>query len=261
MTLMKHELKQGMLSLIIWTISIAFLMVICIFLFPEMKGEMNEVGDLFSSMGSFTAAFGMDQVSFGTLEGFYAVECGNILGLGGAFFAAFCAVTMLSKEEKDHTGEFLLTHPISRNYVITGKLAAVILEIILLNLLVLASSYVSLIAIGEEIPWKEILLLHLAYFFLQLEIGGICFGISAFIRRGTMGIVLGLASVFYFLNIVANISDKVDFLRYITPFAYAEGTDIVTSGKLETGILALGLVYGGAGILTAYWQYNRKDIH
>ena len=76
-----------------------------------------------------------------------------------------------------------------------------------------------------------------------------------------MGIGLGLASVFYFLNIVANISDKVDFLRYITPFAYAEGTDIVTSGKLETGILALGLVYGGAGILTAYWQYNRKDIH
>lgn len=89
MTLVKHELKQGKMSLIVWAASIIFLMVICVLLFPEMKGEMDSVGDMFASMGSFTQAFGMDRISFGSLLGFYAVECGNILGLGGAFLRHF----------------------------------------------------------------------------------------------------------------------------------------------------------------------------
>ncbi len=76
------------------------------FLFPEMKGQMDSVSDMFASMGSFTEAFGMDRLNFGTLIGFYAVECGNILGLGGAFYASLCAVGILSKEEKDKTAEF-----------------------------------------------------------------------------------------------------------------------------------------------------------
>ena len=90
MTILKHELRRDRLSLTVWTAAIGFLIAVCIFLFPEMKGEMDSVSALFSSMGSFSAAFGMDKVSFGTLTGFYAVECGNILGLGGAFFAALC---------------------------------------------------------------------------------------------------------------------------------------------------------------------------
>src|SRR5699024_197161 len=114
MTIFRHEMRRGRMALIIWTASIAFLFAVCIFMFPEMKGEMDQVSDVFSSMGNFSAAFGMDQVSLGTLTGFYAIECGNILGLGGALFAAMCGILMLSKEEKDHTAEFLYTHPVSR---------------------------------------------------------------------------------------------------------------------------------------------------
>ena len=80
MTLIKHELRQGRLSLAIWSIAISFLLVVCIFLFPEMKGEMDGVSDVFASMGSFTQAFGMDRLNFGTLIGYYAIECGNVLG-------------------------------------------------------------------------------------------------------------------------------------------------------------------------------------
>ena len=103
MTLVKHELRQGKTSFFIWTASVGFLLAVCVFLFPEMKGQMNSVSDVSASMGSFTEAFGMDRLNFGTLIGFYAVECGNTLGIGGAFFASLCAVGILSKEEKDKT--------------------------------------------------------------------------------------------------------------------------------------------------------------
>lgn len=260
MVLIKHELKQGRISLIIWAVSIGFLLAICVFMFPEMKGEMDGISSMFASMGSFTEAFGMDRINFGTLTGFYSIECGNILGLGGAFFAALCSVSALSKEEKEHTAEFLLTHPVSRNYIITEKLIAVMLQIVIMNIFVCALAIGSIAAVGESIPWKEILLLHFAYFLLQIELAGICFGISAFLRRGSIGIGLGIAAVMYFLNLIANIADSAKFLKYITPFAFADGASIVSNISLDTELILLGMFYGLVGIIIAYLKYCKKDI-
>lgn len=260
MTIIRHELRQGFRAFAIWTLSIAFLLVICVFMFPEMKGEMNDVSDMFASMGSFTEAFGMDKLDFGTFIGFYAVECGNILGLGGAFFAALIGISALAKEEKEHTAEFLLTHPVSRTRVISEKLAAVVIELLAMNLIIFLLAAASTAAIGEEIPWKELSLLHLANTLMQLECAFVCFGISAFLRGGSLGIGLGLAAAAYFLNIIANISDKAEFLKYVTPFGYTEGADIVQSGSVDSGMLLAGAVYSAVGIALAYIKYRKKDI-
>lgn len=260
MTIVKHELRQGRISFLIWTASIGLLLSICVFLFPEMKGEMEGVNDLFSSMGSFTSAFGMDRLNFGTLTGYYAVECGNVLGLGGAFYAALCAVSMLSKEEKDRTAEFLLTHPISRFRIITEKLIAILIQITAMNLVIYACSLGAMTAIGEEIPWNALHLLHGAYYLLQIELAGICFGLSAFMRKGSVGIGLGIAVLMYFLNLIANIAEVADFLKYITPFGYCEGADILTNGCLDGVKIAIGAAICLAGIAAAYLKYANKDI-
>ena len=203
----------------------------------------------------------MDRLNFGTLTGFYAVECGNILGLGGAFFASLCAVGILSKEEKDKTAEFLLTHPVSRKRVITEKLIAVLIQITAMNIIIYALAVGSIAVVGETIPWKEISLMHIAYYLLQLELAGICFGISAFLRKGSVGVGLGIAAMMYFLNLIANITDVAEFLKYITPFGYCEGADIVSNGSLDCTLVAIGIVLGISGIITSYIKYTKKDIH
>lgn len=197
MTIFKHELRQGRISLLIWMAAILSLMVICIFLYPEMEGEMADMGDLFSSMGSFTAAFGMDRLNFGEFLGFYGVECGNILGLGGAFFASLIAISALAKEEKEHTAEFLLTHPVKRSRIVTEKLCALLAQLLILNGVVLAFSALSTVLIGESPDWEKLLLLHLAYLLLQAELAAVCFGISAFLRRQGLGIGLGIAAAYW----------------------------------------------------------------
>lgn len=260
MTVIRHELKQSRISLIIWTAAIGFLLAVCIFMFPEMKGEMNEVNEVFSSMGSFTQAFGMDKVNFGTLLGFYAVECGNILGLGGAFFASLCAISVLSKEEKERTAEFLLTHPVSRVSVVAEKLISVILQIVILNVVVYVIAASSIALIDEKVPWQEITLMHTAYLILQLELAGICFGVSAFLRRGSIGTGLGIAVIMYFLNIIANLTESAEFLKYITPFGYADGAEIVRNVSLDMNMIAIGLAFAVVGILAGFIKYCRKDI-
>lgn len=260
MYLIKHELKQGWKTFAIWTAAISFFIAVCVMIFPEMKEEMGEASDIFSSMGAFTAAFGMDRLNFGTFSGFYAIECGNILGIGGSFFASLIAVNMLAKEEKERTAEFLLSHPVSRARIITEKLAAVLIQVITLNVIVFLITAVTASLMGEEILWKEIGMLHLAHLLIQLELAGICFGISAFLTRSGMGIGLGIAAVMYFLNIVANITEDAAFLKYITPFGYANGADIIEQGSLDLQMVGVGMGLMILGILASYWKYMRKDI-
>lgn len=90
---------------------------------------------------------------------------------------------------------------------------------------------------------------------------GICFGISAFLSGGSAGVGLGLAAMLYFLNLISNISEKADFLKYVTPFGYCEGADIVTSRSLDGVLVAVGLALCAAGIIAAYVKYGKKDIH
>ena len=261
MILFRHELRRNRVPLALWASSIALMLLVCMLIFPEMKSQFDMVNSLFKNLGAFTAAFGMDRLNFGTLIGFYAVECGNILGLGGAFFASLIAVSALAKEEKERTAEFLLSHPVSRVSVISSKLSALVLQIVIMNALVFALSAACIVIIGEEPDWKEICLLHLAYFLLQLELAGICFGISAFLRWGSLGIGLGIAAIMYFLNIIANISEKAEFLKYITPFGYAEGADIVSNASLDGKQVLVGMAFAVVGVAAAYFWYSRKDIH
>jgi len=260
MTIVKHELRTGKIPLLVWTAAIAFLLAVCVIIFPEMEGDMGDVSELFAEMGSFSAAFGMDQINFGEFTGFFAIECGNVLGLGGAFFAALLGVSALAKEEKEHTAEFLLTHPLGRRRIVAEKLAAVVVQIVILNVLVIAVTALSVALIEESPDTKEMALLFAAYFIMQLETAFVCFGISAFIRRGGLGIGLGLAAVFYFLNIIANLTDKAGFLKYITPFGYTDGADIIEKGSLEGSYLAVGVVFGIIGVAAAFCRYCRKDI-
>lgn len=260
MTVTKHELRQGRAPFAIWTASIAALMAVCILLYPEMEADMQGVSDLFASMGAFTQAFGMDRLALGTLLGFYAVECGNVLGLGGAMFAAMTGACALSCEERERTADFLLSHPVSRVQVAVEKLIAVLLQVLAMNAVLLAVSLVCIAGIGEEIPFEELLRLHTAYLLMQAELACLCFGLSAVVIRGSAGAGLGIALMAYFLNLTANIADSAHALRYVTPFAYAEGAEILESGHLDGTLILLGAVYAAAAVAAGVRHYARKDI-
>ena len=80
-------------------------------------------------------------------------------------------------------------------------------------------------------------------------------------RKGSTGAGLGIAAVMYFLNLIANITEAAEFLKYITPFGYCDGADIITDSSLDGIMLGIGAVICIAGIAAAYLKYTRKDIH
>ena len=259
MTVFRKELRDGAVSFWVWSAVIGGLMAVCVGLYPSMKGSVGDMSAMFADMGEFSAAFGLDQLAFGTIMGFYGTECGNILGLGGAFFAALTAMGLLAGEEGGHTAEFLLTHPVSRTRIVGEKLAALAVMVLALNLVCFACGAGGILAIGEEAEWGDLLRYHAALLLMQMEVGGICFGLSALLRRSSFGLALGLAAGMYFLGLLINLDGGLEPLKFVTPYYYADAARVF-SGKSEalpilTGC-ALGMLGGGFGL----WWYGGKDI-
>lgn len=260
MTVFFHELKRDKLSLAIWTIALSFLLGVCIIIYPEMTSQMEEFSDMFANMGAFTQAFGMDKLNFGEFIGYFGIECSNSIGIGASLFAALLGIGALCKEEKEHTADFLLSHPISRTKLITEKLLSVYFRILILNTIVICISLACITLIGENADMGKIALIFLSHFLLQIEIASITFGISAFLNGNGLGIGIGLPLGFYFLNIVSNLSDQTEFLKYITPFSYTDSSYIISENKLQIKYLIFGLIFTLAAIGLAYKKYNSKDI-
>ena len=260
MTLFIHEMKQNRISIIIWSVVISFMLCVSIIIYPEMSSQMDEMTQMMSEMGSFSTAFGLDEMNFGEFPGYYGIECGNVLGLGGAMFAAIVAISALAKEEKDKTSEFLLTHPIKRSKIVTSKLVSVISQIIILNVIVNIFANICAFAIGEGDGIPSRLLIGLAFLLMQIEIACICFGISAFITKGFYGLGIGTAMIFYFMNIISNLTEEAEVIKYITPFGYTDAAYIINENALEFKYLVTGLIISAIGIVLSYIKFTKKDI-
>ena len=114
--------------------------------------------------------------------------------------------------------------------------------------------------LNEVLDMHYFALLHIAYLVMQLEISNICFGISAFLKRGGGGIGVALVIVLYLAGIIYNISGKAGALKYITPYVYCGAGRIFSQTKIQLDLVGIGIVVGAAGIVAAYLKYVRKDI-
>ena len=260
LNLFLHEIKRNKISLIVWSYAMAFMLGVCIIIYPEMQTQMGDISQMFSDMGAFSDAFGMDQLNFGEFMGYFGVECGNTLGIGGALLAGIVGITALSKEERDGTAELLLTLPVSRRRIVTEKLAFSVFHVLIVNVAVWIVCLVGALAIDVEADIGKMMLIFLAFLLMQLEITAITFGISAFLKNGGLGIGIGLSFGLYFVSILANLSDQIEFIKYVTPFGYADSGYILENGSLEPIALVIGILLSTAGIFLAYYQYERKDI-
>ena len=260
MTLFLHEIRRNKLSLIVWSIALSFMLGVCVIIYPEMQTQMGDIGDMFSDMGAFSEAFGMDMLNFGEFMGYFGVEIGNTLGLGGALLAGIVGINALAKEERDGTAELLLTMPVTRTRVVLEKLLFATFHILAVNLAVILVSVISIAAIGVEAEAGKIALIFLANLVMQLEIMAITFGISAFLKGNGIGIGIGISFGLYFLNIISNLEDSLEFVGKITPFGYANSGYIIKNGAIELLPILIGIALAGIGIALAFVQYNKKDI-
>lgn len=261
LTWLWHELKSSWKSWLIWTLAIGFFVVVCVAVYPEMNQAMSEeIAKMYSSLGSFGEAFGLDKLQINDLLDFYGLECGTIIGIGGAIYAAILGIGALAKEESRHTAEFLFSHPVSRGKIIGQKLLAIVVQILALNLAILIIALVSIRAINGDIELSTFLLYHLSLAILTVQVGLAAFGISGFLQHENVGAGVGLAVGAYFLNIVINLKQDFDFLKFLTPFYYIEASRVLVDKAIDWPLVGLQMLIAVAVLAVGVRYYQTKDL-
>lgn len=259
-TVYKHELKSAWKSLLVWSICVGGMGFACILLFSGVKESMGGLADSFASMGAFSEAFGMTQLSIATLPGFFASEVGTVHALGGAMFAAVLSTMMLSKEEDGHTGEFLFSLPLARGKIVLAKGGAVVTLVLLFNLVCVGLYLFGMVILGEEMPMKEFFLFQGMQVVLHLEVATVCYGISAFQKRNKFGIGLGIVLLLYAYDLLARVVPDLEKGQWLSPFSYSNAADILSTGKVKAGAVVFGVAVLAGGFCIAYGRYTKRDL-
>ena len=260
MSVYLKELNQNWKLLTIWTAVVAGMNFIIMFIYPQIAGQTEEVMNIYANLGAFSDAFGINRLSLGSALGFYGVEGGAMVSIGGGMLAGLLGSGILCKEEGKHTAEFLMTMPVRREKVALQKLAAVCTLVVLFNLVCGAAGVGAFAVIEETLDGELFLKYHIAQLVMQLEIGCICFGISAFLRKVSMGVGIGVALIFYFLQMFVNISEDMEWLKYITPYYYSDASYILAGYDMELGIMIWGVLLGIVATAVGTWWFGRKDL-
>lgn len=256
----KYEMKQYIRTLLLWSVCVGGMGMACILLFSGMQEEMAGMAESFAAMGAFSEAFGMDRLSIATLKGFYATEVGTIHELGGAMFAAVLSMNMLSKEEDGHTSEFLFSLPIARGKVVWAKWCAIVTNLLLFHLICVGIYGVGFLLLGEGLSVIEMLLYHGMQLLLGLELAGICYAFSAFFRQNKLGVGLGVVLLLYAYDLLSRVSPEMEKFSVLSPFAYANASEILSTGQIAAGGAVLGICILLAALGTAYFRYTGKDL-
>jgi ABC-2 type transport system permease protein len=206
--------------------------------------------------------FGLSGFDLTKASGFYGVMFLYIV-LMATIHAVLMGADLISKEERDRTSEFLLVKPISRANIISAKLLAGVVNIVILNLVTLLSSiyFVHYFGKGVDIN-KDILVLMGGLLLLQLLFFFVGLAIAAANKKPKTSASLA-SSVLLFTFILAfliNFNSRLDSLKYFTPFKYFEAKPLLTSGSLDPVYVVLSLAIIAILTFITYSTYTKRDL-
>ena len=55
--------------------------------------------------------------------------------------------------------------------------------------------------------------------------------------------------------------EKLNFLKYFTPFKYFDAGELFRSGKIDGAYLRLSTAIIIVSMVAAYWIYNKRDLY
>ncbi len=263
MNIIKRELRANLKSMIIWSISIAFLVTVWMIEFESFANNPY-IDDFMKSIPEgILSAMGMSNLDISSLDGFIGTISLYLYLLLG-IQAVLLGSSIISKEERDKTAEYLFTLPVSRKKVIGSKIISAILNLIILNIITASSMLISTVSYNKEVDfYRFIALMFLGVFIIQLIFLSIGMLVAAVDKRykKSGNISVGILMLTFIIASLINMVDSLDFLKYITPFKYFDASYILNEKSLEPIFILISLVIIISGIIGTLIIYPKRDLH
>lgn len=264
MNIYVRELKSHRKSLIIWCIGVFLMVVSGMQKYAGLSSSGQSLNDLFQDMPkSLQVVMGVGALDMNKVSGYYGMLFIYLL-LMATIHAAMLGATIIAKEERDKTSEFLFVKPVSRTKIIIAKLLAAFTNILIFNLVTWGSSIVIVgkYADGESVN-GDIAITMMGMFILQLLFMAIGSAISALKRKPkkAASLAAGILLLTFVLSVVIDLNKSIEFLKYVTPFKYFEAKNMMYGGGLDTGFVLLSIVLFAALTAVTFVFYKKKDLN
>lgn len=258
-----REMRATRKQLIIWGICMILMVVSGMGKYGTIYSTNQSMNELISQMPkSLQAIMGMGSLDLSKAIGYYGMLFLYLI-LMASIHALMLGAGIIAKEERDKTSEFLLAKPITRNRIITAKLLAALVNILIFNLVTLLSS-IKMVAYYNHgnSEAHAIFLLMTGMLFIQLLFLSLGTGIAAIMKKpkhaASIGTVILLAA--FILSIMIDLNPKLGGLKYMTPFKYFEAKNVLADGAVDPTFVTLSFVLIGLFTAATYLFFNKRDI-
>jgi Putative exporter of polyketide antibiotics len=264
MNMYVHELKALRKSTILWTVVLIGLAAMYLSIYPGMASDAKGFVRLLANYPpQIRAMLGINLSYITSILGFYSMIFSFIV-LCGAIQGMNLGLSVLSKESREQTADFLLVKPVSRPAIVTAKLFASLTTIFAADCIFYGA--VVLIANGvktENFDGKIFFLINLTLLFIQLLFFAVGMALSVLFSKlkTVLPLSLGVVLGFYLIGALINSGKSDPAVRYFSPFSYFNLAYILRHSAYETPYLITAAGIAAAAVIVSYIVYSKKDIH
>jgi len=263
MSIFLRELKAHRWSLVFWSLGMVALVSSGMGKFAAYEAAGQSVTKMMADLPRMVlVVFGMSGFDLTKASGFFGVLF-LYIALMGTVHGSLLGASIISKEERDRTSEFLFAKPITRGSVLTSKLLAGLVNVVALNLVTAASSYyfVGYFGKGESVT-KDITLMMVGLLFLQLIFFAIGALVAGVVRKPKSAPSISTSIMFgaFLLSYLVNLNTNLDALKYLTPFKYFDAAVLMADGTLDPVFVVLSVLIIVASVFATYRFYNARDL-
>ncbi|MDP4154904.1 MAG: ABC transporter permease subunit [Bacillota bacterium] len=263
MNIFYHELKAYRKSTIIWTISLIAIVMLFMSFYPGFSKDTEAFKKVMENYPpAIRNALGINLGNLVSILGFYCFPL-SFITLCGAIQAMNLGSSIVSKEIREKTADFLLTKPITRTTVLTAKMLAAFVSIVITNIFFIAAASITAFQVKtDDFSFKIFIMLSLTMFFVQLIFLALGFIVSVSVTKlkSVLSVSLAVVFAFYFLGMFSDTTGE-KAKRYFSPFKYFDNTYIMKHASFEASFLVAAAIIVIAAVVASFMIYTKKDIH
>lgn len=262
MNIFFRELKANRKALIIWSICMFLGVLSGMAKYTAYSSGANI--DVFQKMPyTLKALLGIGSLDVTKMSGFFAMLF-PYLALATGIHAALLGSNIIAKEERDKTTEFLMVKPVSRKDIMTSKLLAALVNVVIVNLVTLVSSIVMVDAYnkGKDIT-GEVVMFLLSMFIIQLIFLSLGTLLSAFMKKpkASSSAATGILFGAYIISKITDLTDHVNVINVFSPFKYFDYKNIINGNGLNIGNIILSILLVAVFSVSTYFFYMKRDLN
>jgi ABC-2 type transport system permease protein len=181
-----------------------------------------------------------------------------------AIFAITTAVKLIAHHVDRGSMAFILAAPQSRVKVALTQAATLVFGLLLIAAIMTVGGWLVALAIlgGDGIPFAPFFRLNAIGFLLFYTIAGYAFFFSCLFNdeKRALSVASLLTLVFYVLDLVGRLSDRLDWCRHLSVFAAYRPQDLL-DGTAHVAATAIGLFAAGTVLyLIGIALFSKRDL-